>query len=58
MTDLKKVLFIYRQSNSLTQGVEQGDSPVEVNRLLVERSGDKGLVDAVKISEYNKVETV
>ena len=57
MTDLKKVLFIYRQSNSLTQGVEQGEGGrlVEVNRLLVERSVDKVLVDAMKISENNKV---
>ena len=55
MTDLKKVLFIYRQSNSLTQG--EGGSLVEVNRLLVERSGEKVLVNAVEISENIKVET-
>ena len=59
MTDLKRVLFLYRQNSSLTQGVEQGvgGSLVEVNRLLVERSGDKMLVDAVEISENTKVET-
>ena len=55
MTDLRKVLFLYRQSNRLTQG--EGGSLVEVNRLLVERSGEKVLVNAVEISENIKVET-
>ena len=59
MTDLRKVLFLYRESNSHTQGVEQGEggSLVEVNRLLVERSGENVHLDAMENSENNEVET-
>ena len=40
MTDLKKVLFLYRQSNSPTHGVEQGEG----DRLVVEDVGERGKV--------------
>ena len=39
MIDLKKVLFLYRQNSSFTQGAEQGEGVEE--RLVVESVGER-----------------
>ena len=46
MTDLKKVLFLYRQSSSFTQGVEQEEGVGD--RLVVEGVGDRLVVEGVR----------
>ena len=41
MTDLKKVLFLYRENSSPTHGVEQGEG----DRLVVEGVRERGLLE-------------
>ena len=48
MTDLKKVLFLYRQSNSSTPGVDHGEGSKLVGEAVeewVEEKKDKSVKD-------------
>ena len=55
MTDLKKVLFLYRQSNNSTHGVNQGEG----GRLVWE-NGEEGVLEGVMegVVEEKNCETV